>query len=527
VFSLQRTIGNAAVCRLLGNRNTIQRDPETDEAKAAADAATLSFKESFTKLGALGPSTQEDLKANIRYRELARAAKPPLTTAAQFRAQKSLADYGVEWLAARTARKAALVSPLQAVIGDTVVPGRFGAAFKLQLGPALTAVNAAAEADEAARVGDFNVLAADLSASHKKVADLENETGAQLGSTAIRAILAAIETQIQAATVDSGPLDIEIGKLRTAVGLLGRSARDRMVEGQKAMSSIAGHPAAGKDPLADVRGKVEEAAALKGAKATVTGTKQAVVTAGTGIDNDQLAALKKQSSLLKSFRDRTKEKAAHDLKEKFEAGPYFLDPAMAKIVHADRHLFGRTGDGGFKNAGEIQQDYLGESKKQYKATKETWYKYLGYSGTGNPRLYWDGSAYGGKPGHNTVFGAPYDSSLLAASDTFELKTPASFLNTLYPSSGMMGAHYSLEFDEPRPAAFRGGATKPGNQYYADGQSGSATWTNAEAHMTARQAAEEARVTTKITDAFDEHLVPVAKLNPNRRVTGIRPDHVPA
>jgi hypothetical protein len=196
-----------------------------------------------------------------------------------------------------------------------------------------------------------------------------------------------------------------------------------------------------------------------------------------------------------------------------------LDPNTSKIVHAERHA--KKGGSGYKTAAELETDYKSEVDKQYIASKELWCQYLGYTkGEANARVTKNVGMHDGKPGHHSVFLGDYTAKVNAkagkASDGDPDKTADQLLDVLYPNAGTGGAHYTLEFAEPKPHAYRGGPVIPGARYQADRMANNATWIAVRDFMAQKQLDEEARVRGLLQAALDNHMMVVHRKDPDRR-----------
>ncbi|MCL4504862.1 MAG: DUF4157 domain-containing protein [Chloroflexi bacterium] len=501
-----------------------REERERVELQAAKDEANQVAAQSKLKYDALEPTEQAELRKDDEYIQKQAAFKKETDgTLAFWRAKLALGQFVLNWATQRLNRKSLLLR-LKAEIATTKVIGRSKAAFAPQATAVYNKFSAkiltAGHTGVKELMAQYRAALLALAAEHKKVDDFDKRVGAKYGKQEIRTLMALVDAAIADpafdAAVDSAKLDEKIKNTNDAIDGLARKERERMQMAQTAENKLAEHSTAGQDP----RGKVEETEAIKKIKAGFTKVQSDVKGRDTGITNTEADDLRISTDILSSFADRAKEKKAHDLKAKYEAAPFYLDPRTSKVVHADRHRIKNSS--GFKNAVQLETDYKDEVDKQYKASKEIWCKYLGYTnGNGAARVTPTAGGHDGVVGHNSVFLAPYTAVLnakdKAASDLTAVdKADTDLLDVLYPNAGTGGAHYSLEFADPKPHAYRGGPTIPGARYQADRNAGNATWTNAETYMEQQQQAEEARVLARIQAAVAGHMWDVHQLDPDRR-----------
>ncbi len=491
-------------------------------AKLQMETASTAAKQ---KYDALEPVDSGALSKDAQNKRLIKAwqeEKKKGETIEYCQAKLVWAQYVLQWATERINRRA-LLKVLKDEIATTHVVGRFKDVFKTQANAVYEKIVAgfiAADGPGMTHIqDDYRNELQELVADHKKVDDLDNK-GGKFGQRTVRELLPAVDIVISqpgfSVVSDRAKLDEAIKAFDVAYDKLSNNDQGRMKDAQKAAGKVAAHSTAGQD----ARGKVEETAALKKINDLFEKTKSDINGRDTRISNAEAQSLTNSTEILESFSNRGKETAAHDLKAKYEAAPYHLDPQISKIVHEERHTI--KGASGYKSAVQLEQDYKDEVDKQYEATKEQWCKYLKYTnGNGPARVTNSVGGYAGVAGHNSVFIGPYTDIVMAKDMKANLPaavelTTDELLDILYPSAGTGGAHFSLEFADPKPHAYRGGTTRPGAHYQADSDANNVTWQNAENHMMQQQQNEEARVRGLIQAAVASHMKVLHRLNPDRR-----------
>jgi hypothetical protein len=486
--------------------------------KQAQETLEATRKVAKAKMGALIPEDQEELKGEQTYKDFS-TAKVPKDPLEGCQAKLAYAQYVLKWATKRLSRRS-LLKQLQGEIAKTSVVGRFKDVFTTQAQGEYTNIERLVLTSD--RQGVIQVQTTyreaikNLATAHKQVHDLDQKGGKYGLNSLLVAVEGVISSPTFSVTRDQTRLDEAIQGFNEAFGKLSNSLQGRMKNAQQAENKLTSYSTTGQDP----RGKTEEDKAVKEINTLFTETQEQVKNQDTGITNPQVSELQNAAKRLDSYQDRTKERQAFDMKEKYEKAPYHLDPNTSKIVHAERHQM--KGSTGYKSALELEKDYKNEVDLQYKASKEQWCKHLGYTaGTGGSRVRENVGNYDGVKGHHTLFIGPYTDIVNAkdknASDPTAVdKSADELMAVLYPSSGVTGAHYSLEFADPKPHAYRGGPTIPGSKYQVDKQANNDTWQAAKTYMEQQQTQEETRVRGKIQDALNDHMKVIHRKDPNRR-----------
>ena len=523
-FAQDKVNQNERRLEVLRKEEEARKLVELQSAKLAMETTSAAAK---LKYDALEPADLDVIKIDTQNVKMLQAwqeeKKKGNTSLGYYKSKLAWAQYVLEWTTKRISRRS-LLKRLKDEIATIKVVGRFKVAFVAQATAKHTRITSGVlTADREGVNGlmaDFRNTLTELAADHKKVNDLDQK-GGKYGQRSVRDLLPAVDAVISKVdfdvVADRPALDEAIKAFDEAHKILSNNDQTRMKDAQKAENKLTDHSTTGQD----ARGKTEETEALVKINELFTKTQLDVKGREGRITNSETEALVSTTNTLNSYSDRVKETAAHDLKAKYEAAPYYLDSQVSKIVHEERHII--KGSSGYKSKVQIEQDYKDEVDKQYEATKEAWCKYLGYTnGNGAARVTNNVGAYGGAVGHNSVFLGNYAAIVMAKDAKASLpaaveKTTDELMDILYPSAGTAGAHFTLEFPpEPKPHAYRGGDTRPGTKYQADYNAGNVTWTNAENHMVTQQQNEEVRVRGLIQAAVTSHMTIMHRRNPDRR-----------